>query len=51
MKGRIPADVAIDHTHLEKRESLKTLQVLALFALAICCCLAAAWFLTDWISR
>lgn len=46
-KGRIPADSAIDHADLEKRESLQTLKILALFALAIACCLAAAWFLKQ----
>jgi predicted RNA-binding Zn-ribbon protein involved in translation (DUF1610 family) len=46
-KGRIPADAAIDHADLEKRESLQTLKILALFALATACCLAAAWFLKN----
>jgi predicted ATP-dependent serine protease len=50
-KGRITADSAIDHAHLEKRESLQTLKILALFALATACCLAAAWFLNQWIAR
>lgn len=50
-KGRIPADAAIDHADLEKRESLQTLKILALFALATACCLAAAWFLNQWIAR
>lgn len=50
-KGRIPADAAIDHSHLEKRESLQTLKIIALFALAIACCLATAWFLNQWIAR
>ena len=49
-KGCIPADAAIDHADLEKRESLQTLKVLALFALATACCLAAAWFLKIWMA-
>lgn len=49
-KGRIPADSAIDHADLEKRESLQTLKILALFALATACCLAAAWFLKRWMA-
>jgi len=44
-KTRISADSAIDHEDLEKRETLQTIKILALFALAIACCLAAAWFL------
>jgi hypothetical protein len=50
-KGRIPADSAIDHADVEKREILQTLKILALFALAIACCLAAAWFLNQRIPR
>jgi predicted RNA-binding Zn-ribbon protein involved in translation (DUF1610 family) len=49
-KGRIPADAAIDHADLDKRESLQTLKILALFALATACCLAAAWFLKRWMA-
>lgn len=49
-KGRIPADSAIDHADLEKRESLQTLKILALFTLATACCLAAAWFLKRWMA-
>jgi predicted RNA-binding Zn-ribbon protein involved in translation (DUF1610 family) len=49
-KGRIAADSAIDHGHLEKRESLQTLKILFLFALVIACCLAAAWFLKRWMA-
>ena len=49
-KGRIAADSAIDHADLEKRESLQTLKILGLFALAIGCCVAAAWFLKKWMA-
>lgn len=49
-KGRIPADSSIDHADLDKRETLQTLKILALFALATACCLAAAWFLKRWIA-
>jgi hypothetical protein len=50
-RGRIPADSIIDHTHLEQRESAKSLKVIALFILVICACIAATWFLRDWIAK
>jgi ribosomal protein S27E len=50
-KGRIPPDSIVDQAHFEQRESAKTLKVLALFVLAACACLAAAWFLKDWIGK
>lgn len=50
-KGRIPVDSIIDHTHLEHRESMKSILVIALFILAICGCIAATIFLKHWIGR
>lgn len=50
-KGRIPVDSIIDHTHLEHRESMKSILVIALFVLAICGCIAATMFLKHWIGR
>lgn len=41
----------VDYTHLENRESAKTLKVIAWFILVICSCMAATWFLSDWIGR
>lgn len=49
-KGRISADAGIDHADLENRESLQSLKILALFALATACCIAAAWFLKRWMG-
>jgi predicted RNA-binding Zn-ribbon protein involved in translation (DUF1610 family) len=49
-RGRIPPDAAIDHADLDKRESLQTLKILALFLLATACCLAAALFLKQWMG-
>jgi len=37
----------VDYTHLENRESTKSLKVIALFVLAICTCIAATWFFSD----
>lgn len=50
-KGRIPVDSIIDHSHLEHRESMKSILVIALFVLAICGCIAATMFLKQWIGR
>jgi hypothetical protein len=50
-KGRIPADAIIDHTHLEHRESAKTLKVITLMILVLSACLAVAWFLKDWLAN
>jgi hypothetical protein len=50
-KVRIPPDSIVDHAHLENRESIQTVKVLALFILTACACLAAAWFLKDHLSR
>jgi len=50
-KGRIPADSFIDHAHLQNRESMQSLKILALFVLAICACLAAIWFMRDWMGH
>lgn len=50
-KGRIPVDSIIDHSHLEHRESMKSILVIALFILAICGCIAVTMLLKDWIGR
>lgn len=44
-KGRISADSMVDHEHLSRRETMKTLGILTLFILAFCACLAVAWFM------
>mgnify|MGYP006995485030 CR=1 FL=1 len=41
----------VDYTHLENRESTKTLKVIACFVLVICACMAATWFLSDWMGK
>jgi hypothetical protein len=51
VKGRIPVDSMVDYTHLENRESTKTLKVIACFVLVICACMAATWFLSDWMGK
>ena len=35
----------VDHEHLSRRETMKTLGILTLFILAFCACLAVAWFM------
>lgn len=50
-KGRISVDSIVDYTHLENRESTKTLKVIACFILVICSCMAATWFLSDWMGK
>jgi hypothetical protein len=50
-RGRIRADAVIDHAHLENRESIRSLKVIAFFILALCACVAVAWFLRDHLSR
>lgn len=51
VKGRISVDSMVDYTHLENRESAKTLKVIACFILVICSCMAATWFLSDWMGK
>lgn len=51
VKRRIPVDSIIDHRHLEQRESMKSILVIALFVLAICGCVAATLFLKHWMAR
>lgn len=41
----------IDHAHLEHRESMKSILVIALFVLAICGRVAATLFLKQRIGR
>lgn len=50
-KGRISADSGIDQSHLERKETAKTLLVILLFLLAFCACLLVTWFMKDWIRR
>jgi endogenous inhibitor of DNA gyrase (YacG/DUF329 family) len=50
-RGRIIADSAIDHGHLERRESFRTLRIFLLAVLTFCACLLVTWFMKDWISR
>jgi hypothetical protein len=50
-KRRIPVDSIIDHGHLEHRESMKSILVIALFVLAICACIAATLILKYWMGR
>lgn len=51
VKRRIPVDSIIDHRHLEQRESMKSILVIALFVLVICGCVAATLFLKHWMAR
>lgn len=50
-RGRIIADSAIDRSHLERRESFRTLSVFLWIILAFCACLLVTWFMKDWIRR
>ena len=45
-KGRVLADTGIDHAHLQNRESLQSLKVLALFFLTFCAGLAIVWLMS-----
>ncbi len=51
VKRRISADSGVDHRHLERRETAKTLLIFLLFILAFCACLLVTWFMKDWIRR
>jgi hypothetical protein len=51
VKRRVSADSGIDQSHLDRRESAKTLFILLLFILAFCACLLVTWFMKDWIRR
>ncbi len=51
LKRRISADSGIDQSHLERRETAKTLLIFLLFILAFCACLLVTWFMKDWIRR
>lgn len=50
-KGRIRADSMIDHAHIERSETAKSVVMLACFVLAVCACIAVTWFLKDWLTR
>lgn len=50
-RGRIAGDSIVDHQHLERRETVKTLWIIMLFILTFCACLAVSWFMKDWGSR
>jgi hypothetical protein len=41
----------IDHQHLEQRETLRTIKVIAFIALALSFCLAVAWFMKGLASQ
>ncbi len=49
--GRVIPDAGIDREHLDRRETLTTMKVLAWIVAALCACLAVAWLLKDWASR
>lgn len=50
-RTRIQPDAVVDHVHLEHRESMRSLKVIALFILTVCICVAVAWFLRDHLAR
>ena len=50
-KGGIVADSALDHQHSDRRETAKSLWIIALFVLVIGACLLVTWFLKNWISK
>jgi endogenous inhibitor of DNA gyrase (YacG/DUF329 family) len=50
-RGRIIADSAIDHGHVERRETFRTLRIFVLAVLTFSACLLVTWFMKDWISR
>jgi hypothetical protein len=41
----------IDHAHIERGETAKSVVMLACFVLAVCACIAVTWFLKDWLTR
>ncbi|MEO7099874.1 MAG: hypothetical protein ABI162_10970 [Luteolibacter sp.] len=50
-RGRVSADSNVDHDHLDRRETVKTLVIIMMFILAFAACLAVAWFMKDWIGK
>lgn len=50
-KGGIVADSAVDHQHVDRRETAKSLWIIAMFILALGACLAVTWFLKDWVRK
>lgn len=50
-RTRIPPDAVVDHVHLEHRESMRSLRVIALFILTVCACVAVAWILKDHLAH
>ena len=50
-KGGIVADSAIDHQHVDQKETVKSLWIIAMFILVIGACVAVTWFLKDWIRQ
>ncbi len=50
-KGGIVADSAVDHQYADRRETAKSLWIIAMFILAIGACLAVTWFLKDWVRK
>ena len=50
-RGGIVADSALDHQHSDRRETAKSLWIIALFGLVIGACLLVTWFLKSWISK
>jgi len=50
-RGSIVADSAVDRSHLDHRETMKSLFVIVAFILAFGACLAVTWFFKDWIGQ
>jgi hypothetical protein len=45
--GRIAGDTGLDFDEIERRETAKTLKLIAWIVAALCSCLATAWFLNS----
>ncbi|MDB6076549.1 MAG: hypothetical protein JWO82_296 [Akkermansiaceae bacterium] len=50
-KGRIGADSMVDHAHIERRESARSLLVVTLFILVFCAFVVVTWFLNDRMAK
>jgi len=50
-KGRIMADLLVDHKHLEWKETTRTIRLISYAILAISLCVLVAWFLQAWSTK
>ena len=50
-RGRILPDASVDQAHLERREAIVTLKLIAWFVALACVCLGLAWLLQEKLGR